>query len=66
MTDAALQLLKLTYPLPSAHFVSFCLAFTQQLVNPLDLIPPRCHIPTGSRGARGVTMLEYEDFCIEE
>ena len=58
---------------PKAHvpitFRSFCLVLSciyPLLVNPLDLIPPRCHIPTGSRGARGVTMLEYEDFCIEE
>ena len=50
-------------------FRSFCLVLSciyPVLVNPLDLIPPRCHIPAGSRGARGVTMLEYEDFCIEE
>lgn len=58
---------------PKAHvritFRSFCFVLSgiyPLLVNPLDLIPPRCHIPTGSRGARGVTMLEYEDFCIEE
>ena len=58
---------------PKAHvpitFRSFCLVLSciyPLLVNPLDLIPPRSHIPAGSRGARGVTMLEYEDFCIEE
>ena len=58
---------------PKAHvpitFRPFCFVLSgiyPALVNPLDLIPPRCHIPAGSSGALRVTMLNHEDFCVQE